>query len=270
MARAAVLAVVAAVLTAGAAPGSAHTLETSGRVIDLAADRGRVAIGVEATSRTCDRIVVWTPGRRKTASWDARTSCPPGDQTSGGEFLVEVGLAGARAAWVEAYQGNLQDLLLWAKPLSGRRSQVAFAENGNGAGENPEGDYLGRLHGDGTLLVYGTWSVCIAYPPGAILDLPPRPPCDAATTGAEPREIVFDAELHRLGSSAPLASGPVAFTIEAARDPATGYWRAADLALVDSAVARNDSTAEIVFRTPQAGFPLVLCELPILPASWAC
>jgi peptide/nickel transport system substrate-binding protein len=58
----------------------------------------------------------------------------------------------------------------------------------------------------------------------------------------------------------------VAFTIDAARDPATGYWRAADLSAVDSVAVRDDSTATIHFRTAQAGFPLILCELPILPA----
>jgi peptide/nickel transport system substrate-binding protein len=63
----------------------------------------------------------------------------------------------------------------------------------------------------------------------------------------------------------PTTARDVAFTIDAARDPATGYWRAADLALVDSVVARDDSTAVLVFRTPQSNFPLVLCELPILP-----
>jgi len=63
----------------------------------------------------------------------------------------------------------------------------------------------------------------------------------------------------------PTTARDVAFTIDAARDPATGYWRAADLALVDSAVARDDSTAVLVFRSPQSNFPLVLCELPILP-----
>jgi peptide/nickel transport system substrate-binding protein len=57
----------------------------------------------------------------------------------------------------------------------------------------------------------------------------------------------------------------VAFTIEAARDPATGYWRATDLGSIDSVVARNDSTAALHFRSAQAEFPLVLCELPILP-----
>jgi peptide/nickel transport system substrate-binding protein len=58
----------------------------------------------------------------------------------------------------------------------------------------------------------------------------------------------------------------VAFTIDAARDPNTGYWRATDLASVDSAVAVDDTTARLVFAAPQAAFPLILCELPILPA----
>jgi peptide/nickel transport system substrate-binding protein len=58
----------------------------------------------------------------------------------------------------------------------------------------------------------------------------------------------------------------VAFTIDAARDPATGYWRSADLAAADSVAVRDDSTATIHFHTAQAGFPLILCELPIVPA----
>jgi peptide/nickel transport system substrate-binding protein len=57
-----------------------------------------------------------------------------------------------------------------------------------------------------------------------------------------------------------------AFTVDAARDPATGYWRAADLAVVDTVLARDDTTLEVRFRVPQAAFPLVLCELPILPS----
>ena len=57
----------------------------------------------------------------------------------------------------------------------------------------------------------------------------------------------------------------VAFTIDAARDPATGYPRAADLALIDSTVATSDTTVDLHFARPQYSFPLVLCELPILP-----
>ncbi|HEY2377711.1 MAG TPA: peptide ABC transporter substrate-binding protein [Gemmatimonadaceae bacterium] len=61
-------------------------------------------------------------------------------------------------------------------------------------------------------------------------------------------------------------SRDVVFTVDAARDPATGYPRAADLAAIDSAVARDDSTVTLHFAREQFGFPLVLCELPILPA----
>ena len=58
----------------------------------------------------------------------------------------------------------------------------------------------------------------------------------------------------------------VAFTIDAARDPATGYARAADLASIDSSSALDDSTVVLHFTREQFAFPLVLCELPILPA----
>ncbi|HEX8726737.1 MAG TPA: peptide ABC transporter substrate-binding protein [Gemmatimonadaceae bacterium] len=63
----------------------------------------------------------------------------------------------------------------------------------------------------------------------------------------------------------PTTARDVAFTILAARDPATGYPRAGDLAGVDTAVAVDDSTAVVRFVRPPPAFPLVFCELPILP-----
>jgi peptide/nickel transport system substrate-binding protein len=57
----------------------------------------------------------------------------------------------------------------------------------------------------------------------------------------------------------------VAFTIEAARDPATGFPRAADLAIFDSTRVVDDSTIEFVLRTPPPGLPPILSELPIVP-----
>jgi len=58
----------------------------------------------------------------------------------------------------------------------------------------------------------------------------------------------------------------VAFTLLAARDPATGYARASDLAALDTVLTPSDSIAVLRFRMPQLAFPLVLCELPVLPA----
>jgi peptide/nickel transport system substrate-binding protein len=65
--------------------------------------------------------------------------------------------------------------------------------------------------------------------------------------------------------SAPTTASDVVFTVDAARDPATGYPRAAELSIVDSAIAPDDSTVVLHFSRPQFSFPLVLCELPILP-----
>jgi peptide/nickel transport system substrate-binding protein len=58
----------------------------------------------------------------------------------------------------------------------------------------------------------------------------------------------------------------VAFTLDAARDPATGYPRYADLAAVASVAAPDSATVVLAFAEPQPGFPVVLCELPVLPA----
>lgn len=57
-----------------------------------------------------------------------------------------------------------------------------------------------------------------------------------------------------------------AFTLEAARDPATGYPRQADLAGMTAVRALDDSTVSLHFDSPQPRFPAVLCELPLVPA----
>jgi peptide/nickel transport system substrate-binding protein len=69
----------------------------------------------------------------------------------------------------------------------------------------------------------------------------------------------------RWADGQPTTARDVAFTIDAARDPVTGYWRATDLSGIDSVAASDDSTARVFFRAPQTEFPLVLCELPIVP-----
>ena len=58
----------------------------------------------------------------------------------------------------------------------------------------------------------------------------------------------------------------VVWTLDVARDPATGYPRAADLAVVAGERAVDDSTVVIRFTTAQPAFPDVLTDLAILPA----
>ncbi len=63
----------------------------------------------------------------------------------------------------------------------------------------------------------------------------------------------------------PTVAGDAAFTLDAARDPATGYPRASDLAGLTRVEAPDDSTLVLRFGSAQPDFPAVLCELPILP-----
>ena len=77
--------------------------------------------------------------------------------------------------------------------------------------------------------------------------------------------FVLDAAL-RWHDGAPTTARDARFTLDAARDPATGYPRYADLASLERVDAPDDTTLVLRFATPLTGFPPILCELPILPA----
>ena len=64
----------------------------------------------------------------------------------------------------------------------------------------------------------------------------------------------------------PTTARDVAFTIDAARDRATGYPRYGDLANITETRAIDDSTVQLRFSSAPPGFPPVLAELPILPS----
>lgn len=58
----------------------------------------------------------------------------------------------------------------------------------------------------------------------------------------------------------------VAFTLDAARDPASGFPRASDLSDIASVTAVDDTTLTIAYTSAQPRFPAILCELAIVPA----
>jgi peptide/nickel transport system substrate-binding protein len=64
----------------------------------------------------------------------------------------------------------------------------------------------------------------------------------------------------------PTTARDVAWTLNAARDPATGYPRANELVGLESLAVRNDSTVVLRFRRPPLRFPDLLTDLAILPA----
>ena len=81
------------------------------------------------------------------------------------------------------------------------------------------------------------------------------------------RTLTF--QLHsdvRWHDGVPTTARDAQWTLEAARDPATGYPRAEDLSNVTSVLAPNDSTLVLRFFRRPRGMPDVLTDLAILPA----
>jgi len=70
----------------------------------------------------------------------------------------------------------------------------------------------------------------------------------------------------RWADGVPTTAKDVAWTLGAARDPATGYPRLADLTSVREVRTPDDSTVAIAYTRAPRGFPDVLTDLAILPA----
>jgi peptide/nickel transport system substrate-binding protein len=84
---------------------------------------------------------------------------------------------------------------------------------------------------------------------------------------ADRRTLTLELETGlRWHDGAPTTARDVVFTLDAARDPATGYPRYADLASIAEVTAANDSTVRVTFVSAPPAFPAVFCELPVLPA----
>src|SRR5258708_2351100 len=166
-------AVVLAALVVAAGGGRAgstptRTFSVTGAVTAIAADGPRVAIAVRNPAG-CDRAIVWTAPGTVAQTFVSKTSC------AGGAIhgITEIAIAGNRVEWVATAGGNLQDMILEAATLGRPQiSEGAFGENQAGAEGGIDGDWIGRLYGDGTLLVYNTWHECaLSRPQGS-------PPCD--------------------------------------------------------------------------------------------
>ncbi len=69
----------------------------------------------------------------------------------------------------------------------------------------------------------------------------------------------------RWDDGVPTTAADVAFTLDAARAPETGYPRANDLAALDRVSATDDTTVQLVFGAPPPRFPDVLTDLAIVP-----
>jgi hypothetical protein len=127
---------------------------TRGAVEMLAADGDRVA-AVTSAKGSCGRIVVWKAPGPTSSSFDA-SIC--GSILCGATCVDGVALGSGLVAWIDIAGGNSREIHLFAASVSGGKvKEIAAAYNGDGAGEDPSGYWVGHLLGSGQLLAYNRW-----------------------------------------------------------------------------------------------------------------
>jgi hypothetical protein len=175
-------------------------LSIQGRVTLLAADGNRVAVTTKVKRACTRRIVVWTaPGKRS-------TPMKPGILGCAGDGISELAVGGERVAWIEQGGGNdLEMAVMDATLAGGARKQLEFATNGDRAGGDPSGHWVGRLFGGGSLLAYNRWT--------QICDRPEVEECGHK----DPQLRLADQKLVRIaaGHRAVVLGGPAAYPLVA-------------------------------------------------------
>jgi hypothetical protein len=141
---------------------------TRGLITKLAADSNRVAVKTTArSSRSCGRIIVWTaPGRRSKSFSTNNPGCGAIVCRAGSGCVDELALGDGQVAWISRSGGNsLELMVITAKLSGGAPKRIEFAVNGDGAGGDPEGDWVGQLLGGGSVLAYNAWTLECDAPP---------------------------------------------------------------------------------------------------------
>jgi FG-GAP-like repeat len=150
--------------TGGTLPGARDSVfRTRGAITILAVDGHKAAVAT-TLRRACGRIVVWAAPGRGATSFKTREGCDGGPTIP--YSVRELALGGGQVAWIGTIGGNTLDMLLHTARLSGGRAkELEWANNQSGATGAPNGNWLGQLFGEGSLLVYNRWAVTCTAPP---------------------------------------------------------------------------------------------------------
>jgi len=109
------LAVVAALLPAVAGAASVRSVTAPAVVSALAFEGGRVAYATGFSAGDCNRVFVWNLATRGVSKLGRKTHC---EQTSTGNAVESVSIAGTRVLWVHYAGGNLREWSLWTATTS--------------------------------------------------------------------------------------------------------------------------------------------------------
>jgi hypothetical protein len=101
-------AMIVLVPAAGAAP--VRSIEAPASVTSLEFDGSRIVYATGRSARDCNRVYVWNLASRAVTKLGRRTHC---EQTSTGNAIAAVSIAGSRVLWVHYAGGNIRDWSLW-------------------------------------------------------------------------------------------------------------------------------------------------------------
>jgi len=98
------------VLVPVAAAASVRSVTAPAPVGALELDGGRVVYATGRSARDCNRVFVWNLTTRGVTRLGRRTHC---EQTSTGNEIAAVSIAGTRILWLHYVGGNIRDWSLW-------------------------------------------------------------------------------------------------------------------------------------------------------------
>lgn len=105
------------VLVPAAAAVAVRSVTTPAPVLALEHDASRVAYAVGRSAHDCNRVYIWNLATRRVQKLGRKTHC---EQTSTGNAIAAVSIAGTRVLWLHYAGGNTRDWSLWtattAKP----------------------------------------------------------------------------------------------------------------------------------------------------------
>jgi len=119
----------------------------------LAADGNRVAVTTKVKRACSRRVVVWSAPGRGTAT------IKPGDLGCSWDGIIQLAVGDGRVGWIEEGGGNnLEMTVMNARLGGGAAKQIEYETNGDRAGGDPTGDWVGQIFGGGSVLAYNSWS----------------------------------------------------------------------------------------------------------------
>lgn len=158
IAAAAALVALLAALPAGAAAPVAKVKNTNGWIAALAMDGPRVAYAVQGGS-TCTKVFVWNIQTQGAALVSGKGTCAA-DSTSTGGGVVQIALAGTRAAWIVNQGGNSEssDDLYTATLPNAKEKRIASVLRTGDVDGILVGDTIRGLVGSGDRIAVNRWT----------------------------------------------------------------------------------------------------------------